>query len=118
MRIPDTATIRRFIVRQAAAWNSGNHDDFIALYREFAPRALTIEYVGKATMTGEAAWAGLQSMWDGYARLVKIQPVEVIVNGASVACYYRNLWAEKAEFSTGIEIYEFGEGSVTLRVFH
>lgn len=118
MSIPDTATIRRFIVRQAASWNSGSHADFIALYREFAPTALTIEYVGKATMTGDAAWAGLQAMWDGYARLVKIQPVEVIVNGANAACYYRNLWTEKAEFSTGIELYAFGEGSVTLRVFH
>ncbi|MBQ1765360.1 MAG: nuclear transport factor 2 family protein [Aquincola sp.] len=118
MNTPDTATIRRFIVRQSDCWNSGRHADFLALYREFAANSLTIEYVGKSTLTGDAAWAGLQSMWDGYARMVKIQPVEIIVNGTSAACYYRNLWTDKAEHSTGIEVYEFGEGTVKLRVFH
>ncbi len=110
--------IRRFIVQQAECWNTGRKEDFLALYRALAPNGLTLEYVGKSTATGEAAWAGLDAMWAGYAHQVKIQPVEVIVNGMDAACYYRNLWPVPGTLSTGIETYSFRDGHIHARFFH
>ncbi|UUZ73961.1 nuclear transport factor 2 family protein [Polaromonas sp. P1(28)-8] len=111
-------TIRRFIVQQAVCWNSGRKDDFLALYRELTPEGLTVEYVGRSTMTGDAAWAALDAMWTGYAHQVRIQPVEIIVNGSDVACYYRNLWIEPGTLSSGIEVYTVQDGRIHVRIFH
>jgi hypothetical protein len=113
---PDS--LRRFIIDQAECWNAGRKDDFLALYRELTPAGLTVEYVGKSTMTGEAAWAALDAMWTGYAHQVRIQPVEIIVSGSDVACYYRNLWTAPGTLSTGIETYSIQDGRVHVRIFH
>jgi len=118
MTTPIEDTLRRFIVRQAECWNAGRKDDFLALYREHAPQGLTLEYVGKSTMTGNAAWAGLEAMWAGYAHQVRIQPVEIIVNGHDAACYYRNLWTEPGTLSTGIEVYTLRDNCIYARFFH
>jgi len=118
MSTPSEDTLRDFIFKQAEYWNAQRKDDFMALYRGLAPAGLTLEYVGKNTATGDAAWAGLEHMWTSYVDLVKIQPVEVIVNGTDAAAYYRNLWPSQHKHSTGMEVYSIKDGHIHARFFH
>ncbi len=110
--------IRDFHFEQLDHWNAGRKDAFMALYRRTAPAGLTLEYVGKQTLTGEAAWAGLDHMWTSFNPKVKIQLFECIVNGRDSACYFRNLWAAEQTLSTGIETFSFRNGALHARFFH
>lgn len=111
-------TLRGFLFQQVAHWNAGRKDDFLALYRRTATRSLTLEYVAKQTLTGDAAWAGLEAMWAAYNPLVQLQLVECIVNGSDAACYFRNLRGAAQQLSTGIETYQLQDGALHARFFH
>jgi len=110
--------LRAFLFQQVSHWNAGRKDDFLALYRRTATAGLTLEYVAKQTLTGEAAWAGLEAMWTAYNPLVQLQLVECIVNGHDAACYFRNLRGATQQLSTGIEVYHLHDGALHARFFH
>lgn len=117
---PTTAeqSLRDFVFQQIELWNGGRKADFMALYRDTAPAGLTLEYVAKQTLTGDAAWAGLEHMWETYHAKVKLQLFECIVNGSDAACYFRNLWSGEQSLSSGIEVYSLREGALHARLFH
>lgn len=110
--------LRHFVFQQIDLWNAGRKADFMALYRDTAPAGLTLEYVAKQTLTGDAAWAGMEHMWDTYHAKVKLQLFECIVNGNDAACYFRNLWSGEQSLSSGIEVYTLHEGALHARLFH
>jgi hypothetical protein len=110
--------LRDFVFQQIELWNAGRKADFMALYRDTAPTGLTLEYVAKQTLTGNAAWAGLEQMWETYQARVKLQLFECIVNGTDAACYFRNLWSGEQTLSSGIEVYSLREGALHARLFH
>lgn len=112
------SAIRDFLFAQTDAWNRRDKDAFMELYRAHAAQGLTLEYMGKALLTGEAAWAGLNGMWDQYVPKVRQQLFEVIVNGTDAACYYRNIWTAEQTLSTGMEFYAFKDGALHIRMFH
>lgn len=114
----EPSALRDFLYRQLACWNNGDREGFMALYRQTAHQGLTLDYVGKASMSGEAAWAGLAQMWDGYAHQVRLQLVECLVNGDEAACYFRNLWTAQQTQSTGIETYMLRDGVLLARFYH
>ena len=114
----EAQALRDFLFQQVAHWNAGRKDAFLALYRRTAPRCLTLEYVAKQTLTGDAAWAGLEAMWTAYNPLVQLQLVECIVNGTEAACYFRNLRGATQQLSTGIETYRLQDGALHARFFH
>jgi hypothetical protein len=119
--VPTTPTeqaLRDFVFQQIELWNANRKADFFALYHHIAPAGLTLEYVAKQTLTGDAAWAGLAHMWDTYNAKVKLQLFECIVNGTDAACYFRNLWSNEQNLSNGIEIYNLHEGALHARFFH
>lgn len=115
---PDEAAIRRFLFNQVDHWNAARKPEFLAAYRAIAPAGVTIEYVGKKTFEGEAAWGALNQMWDAYAAEVRQQLTECIVNGGEAACVYRNLRPAAATLGAGVEIYAFGGGKLHVRIFH
>ncbi len=110
--------LRDFVFRQIELWNAKRKAEFLELYRHIAPAGLTLEYVAKQTLTGDAAWAGLAHMWDTHNAKVKLQLFECIVNGNDAACYFRNLWSDEQSLSKGIELYSLHEGSLHARFFH
>lgn len=110
--------LRDFVFQQVALWNAGRKADFMALYRDTAPAGLTLEYVAKQTLNGDAAWAGLEHMWETYQPKVKLQLFECIVNDTDAACYFRNLWSGEQSLSSGIEVYSLREGALHARLFH
>ena len=110
--------LRDFVFQQVTLWNAGRKADFMALYRDVAPAGLTLEYVAKQTLTGDAAWAGLAHMWETYNPKVKLQLFECIVNGGDAACYFRNLWSVEQTISSGIETYNLRERALHARFFH
>ena len=110
--------LRDFLFRQVACWNAGDRAAFLQLYRDTARNGLTLEYVAKQTLNGEAAWAGLESMWDSYNPHVRLQMFECIVNGAEAACMFRNLRPASQQLSTGIELYHLRDGILHARFFH
>jgi hypothetical protein len=115
---PDEAAIRRFLFDQVGHWNAARKPEFLGAYDAIAPAGLTIEYVGKKTFEGDAAWDALGHMWDAHVADVTQQLIECIVNGTDAACVYRNLRAGTATLGTGIEIYSFRDGALHLRLFH
>lgn len=115
---PTEQALRDFVFQQIALWNAGHKADFLALYRHIAPQGLTLEYVAKQTLSGNAAWAGLEHMWETYNAKVKLQIFECIVNGTDAACYFRNLWSGEKTISNGIEIYSLQDGALHARFFH
>lgn len=110
--------LRQFVFQQIELWNAGRKADFMALYRDTATNGLTLEYVAKQTLTGDAAWSGLEHMWHTYQAKVRLQLFECIVNGTDAACYFRNLWSGEQSLSSGIEIYSLREGALHARLFH
>lgn len=118
MSLFDETAIRQFVFNQAELWNAGERDAFFALYRSASPAGLTLEYVGKQTLCGEAAWAGMDHMWTTYREQVRLQLVECIVNGTEAAGYYRNRWHAAQKLSSGIEVYSFRDGALHVRIFH
>lgn len=118
MSQPTPESARAFIFNQVRNWNEQDEAAFFDAYRAVAAQGLTLEYVGAQTLTGEAAWKGMQHMWSTYVNEVKIQLSECLVNGTEVACLMRNLRPASQTLTSGIEIYTFGEGTLHLRVFH
>lgn len=110
--------LRDFVFQQIEIWNAGRKEDFLALYRRSAPAGLTLEYVAKQTLTADAAWTGLNHMWDAYNATVRLQLVECIVNGNEAACYFRNRRPGELTLSSGIELYHLHEGVLHARFFH
>lgn len=110
--------LRNFVFQQVELWNAGRKADFLALYRHVAPAGLTLEYVAKQTLSGNAAWAGLEHMWETYSAKVKLQLFECIVNGNDAACCFRNLWTGEQTISSGIELYTLHESALHARFFH
>ena len=60
----------------------------------------------------------LDQMWDAHVADVRQQLTECIVNGGEAACVYRNLRPATATLGTGVEIYAFHAGTLTVRIFH
>ena len=110
--------LRDFVFQQIELWNAGRKADFLALYRHVAPAGLSLEYVAKQTLSGDAAWAGLEHMWETYNAKVKLQLFECIVNGSDAACYFRNRWPGEQAISSGIELYNLHERALHARFFH
>lgn len=110
--------LRDFVFQQVELWNAGRKADFLALYRHVASAGLTLEYVAKQTLTGNAAWAGLEHMWETYNAQVKLQLFECIVNGTEAACYFRNLRSCEHPLSSGIELYSLHGSALHARFFH
>lgn len=110
--------LRDFLFQQIEYWNTSNKASFLALYRSVASTELTLEYVAKQTLTGNAAWAGLEHMWDTYNAKVKLQLFECIVNGSDAACYFRNMWTTEQTISSGIEVYSLKDGTLHAQFFH
>ncbi len=112
----DPATITAFLHAQAAAWNAGDREAFLAAYRAAAPGGLTIEYVGRS---GPAdGWPILEHMWAQQAAKIEIEEAALIVNGREAATHMRNKVRGTALVIETVETYRFGtDGSLAVRYF-
>jgi hypothetical protein len=118
MNQPSAAAISAFLVEQYALWNQGKRAELIALFRELAPKGLTIEYVGTPVQDG---WKAMDDIWDQHGGHVTIEVVQILVNGNEAAVHALNHHVEKdGRINTrpSIEIYRFAEGTLQIRYFY
>jgi hypothetical protein len=115
MTIPSQGEIYDFLKQQVALWNAGEREAMTALYRQYAPDGLVIEYVGEPIGDG---WQTFEHMWDAYSGKVRSEVIEMLVNGNEGACFLRNLRPASGVANPSIEIYRFEEGRLHIRYFH
>lgn len=114
MAIPDEREIREFMTQQVALWNAGDREAMTQMYRRYAPRELVIEYIGQPIGDG---WATYDHMWDAYAGRVRLEIVELLVNGQEAAAFHQNIRVESGLSNPSIETYRFEEGRMVIRYF-
>ena len=113
---PDNNAIRAFIDEKIQLWNSGKRPELAALYRAFAPNAMTFEYVGGPVLDGYVA---LEDMWERFGNEVEIEVVATLIKGDEVACYIKNhRRSQPGFFTTTIEVYQIGDGTLHERYFY
>lgn len=110
--------IEEFLRKQYLLWNEGKRAELIALFREWAPREFTVEYVGTAAQDG---WKAMDGIWDRHGGQVRIEVVRILVNGSEAAVYALNHHLAKGEAAhtrPSIEIYRFAAGVLHVRYFY
>ncbi|HEY2659763.1 MAG TPA: hypothetical protein VGI79_08575 [Caulobacteraceae bacterium] len=115
MPAPSEAEIHAFLQQQVRFWNEGRRQDMTDLYRTYAYEDLTIEYVGQPIGDG---WKTYDHMWDAYGGKVKVELVEVLVNGSEAAYFARNVRLVGGAANPSIETYRFEPGRLHIRYFH
>ncbi|MDB6063027.1 MAG: hypothetical protein JWM78_3130 [Verrucomicrobiaceae bacterium] len=117
MSVPSPQAIREFLELQISSWNAGDKERMLSAYRSVAGNGLKVEYVGGPVLDG---WPALDEMWTQYNSVIKIEIVEILVNGHEGACYLRNhaTTPEGSVISPSLEIYNFGDGTLHARYFH
>ncbi|HLS98378.1 MAG: hypothetical protein WDA10_06885 [Porticoccaceae bacterium] len=116
MARPDNNAIRAFIDEKIQLWNSGKRPELAALYRAFAPNAMTFEYVGGPVLDGYVA---LEDMWERFGNEIEMEVVDTLINGDEVACYIKNhRRSQPGFFTTTIEVYQIGDGTLHERYFY
>ncbi len=108
------ADIDTLLKGQVAAWNAGDRDAFMGLYRAAAPAGLTIDYVGQPQRD---AWEILDKMWTDQNDKIEVEVLKAIVNGAEAACYHRNHVRGTTLAVDTIELYAFDGGRLHIRYF-
>lgn len=114
MSSPSQEQILHFLHGQVDAWNAGDRERFFALYREAAPKSLSIEYVGQPPRDG---WPVLEQMWAAQNDKVAIEVAATLVNGHEAACHHLNRVKATGAAIKTIELYGFGEGGLSVRYF-
>ncbi len=106
--------VERFLHGQVACWNAGDKEGFLAHYRAMAPRGLTIEYVGQPARDG---WPVLEAMWEAQASRIAIEVQATVISGDEAACHHRNRVIGTGAAIPTIELYRFGDGTLSVRYF-
>lgn len=118
MPVPTPEEIRTFITRSIELWNDQNRAEFFRIYREISPGGFRFENpVGAPVQSG---WSALEKMWDDYVAHIRIEIVQLIVNGHEAAAIMQNLARSGAAAHNvpSIETYHFNEdGSFHARYF-
>lgn len=115
MAAPSERQIHDFLHEQIRLWNAQDRAGFEALYRRYAPNGLSIEYVGQPVGEG---WEAFNQLWDGYNGKVRVEIEAVLVNGVEGACHYENVRIDSGVSNPSLEIYRFGDGTLSIRYFH
>jgi hypothetical protein len=114
----NAAVISAFLRKQYALWNDGKRAELFALFRELAPKGLTIEFVGTPVQDG---WKALDAIWNEHSGHVTIEVVQILVNGNEAAVHALNHHLEKdgrINTRASIEIYRFADGTLQVRYFY
>lgn len=106
--------IEGFLHDQLAAWNAHDREAFFGFYRAIAPNGLTIEYVGKPPRD---PWEILETMWADHNAHMRLEPVKAIINGCEAACHHRNHIEAAGVVIETMELYAFGDGTLSIRYF-
>src|ERR1035437_7055928 len=109
MSIPSESEIRSFLNEHIRLWNAGDREAFTSLYKKYASKKLTIEYVGLPVGEG---WAVFNHMWDTYNAHVRGEIITILVNGNEGACHYENVSKDSGQSQPSIEIYRFTAGEL------
>ena len=112
---PTEQEINMFLREHLRFWNAGDRESFTALYRKYAPKMLTIEYVGMPMGDG---WATFDHMWDTYNGKVRVDIDTILVNGNEGACHYQNVIVDSGKSNPSLELYRFEDGELHVRYFH
>lgn len=115
MAKPNKEEIERFLHTQGQLWIDGDRENWVKLYKEFAPKALTIEYVGSPVGDG---WQTLYHMWDTYNAKVGLEIENMLINGNEAACKHLNIRKDGSGINPTIEIYRFEDGELHIRYFY
>jgi hypothetical protein len=114
MPVPNEDEINDFLHRQLELWNEGKREEQTALYKRYAPKLLTVEYVGSPIGDG---WATFEHMWDTYGGKIRVEADLLLVKGCEGACYHRNIRVATGLANPTIELYRFGDGELHVRYF-
>lgn len=109
-----TEGLEHFLHGQIDCWNSGDREGFFALYRNIAPKGLSLEYVG---LPQGDAWAMLEQMWDKSQANIRIEVLCSIISGNEAACHHRNNRLSGENGTETIELYKIDDGHLTARYF-
>jgi hypothetical protein len=118
MSEPDAGAMAGFLRKQYDLWNEGKRVELIELFRKMAPKGFTIEYVGTPVQDG---WKAMDAIWDEHGGHVKIEVLEILVNGNEAAVHALNHHLEKdghIDTRGSIEIYRFTGGTLHARYFY
>lgn len=115
MAVPDADEIRRFLHEQLDLWNAGQREEHRSLYRRYAPEELVIEYIGQPVGDG---WRTFEQMWDAYGGRVRVEAVEMLVNGNEAACHHLNVRLASGIARPSIETYRFEDRRLLVRYFY
>lgn len=113
--IPTEKEIHAFLHDHIRFWNAGDREGFEGLYRRYGANGLSIEYVGHPIGDG---WEAFNQLWDGYNGKFRVDIEQVLVNGSEGACHYGNVMLDSGVCSPSLEIYKFGDGTLSIRYFH
>ncbi len=111
--------LRDFVREQYRLWNEGRFADLIASYQSIAPNGLTLEYVGRGVLPD--GWKALQDMCDTFGATIRIEVLELIVNGDEAAAYAINnqtLADGGLKATPSIDLYRLKDGKLECRYFH
>jgi SnoaL-like domain len=118
MNRPDPDAISAFLREQYALWNQGRRSDLLALFRQWAPQGMTIEFVGGPVLEG---WKAMNDIWDEHGGHVTIEVVQILVNGNEAAVHALNHHRLAGGANTtrpSIEIYRFTDETLQIRYFY
>lgn len=116
--IPSADRIDAFLRHQMDLFNAGDHDAFLAAFREIAPGGFNVEDpVGSPVRTG---WQVLEDLCERYAGW-RLELQDIKVNGNHAAIYVKNtgIYEGKPLVAFSIETYEFRtDGSMLVKYYH
>jgi hypothetical protein len=115
MTTPTEKEINAFLHDQIRFWNAGDREGFEGLYRRYGRNQLSIEYVGHPIGDG---WEAFQQLWEGYNGKFTVEIHQILVNGHEGVCHYGNVLVETGVSSPSLEIYDFGDETLSVRYFH
>ena len=108
-----------FVRKQYALWNEGQFADLLALFRSVAPQGLVLEYVGRSVLSN--GWKALEDMCATFGASMKIELVELIVNGDEAAVFALNKQTRRdgsVKVTPSIDLYRAKDGKLECRYFH
>ncbi|MDE1164389.1 MAG: nuclear transport factor 2 family protein [Pseudomonas sp.] len=111
----DRMAIERFLHGQIDCWNKGDKQGFFDHYKSVSANGLDIEYVGRPPQ--EDAWQVLEGMWAAQQPKIRVEVRQCIINGNEAACHHLNALREQEGGIETIELYQFGEGTLSVRYF-
>ena len=106
--------IEHFLHGQLEAWNARDKEKFFAHYKAVSPKGLSIDYVGEPPRD---PWDILEVMWTEQNHKIDVEAKKVIINGTEAACFHFNHVIGAGFAIETIEIYSFGEGTLSVRYF-